>query len=189
MLPPEGKRVLVTGAAGPGIGQACARLFAEQVAEVWVSDRAAPHPEEPKNHDADPIFGRDTMLSPCCNRRVRHDESRAAGHGSRGLDAGVARACLAWWTGAMMRVLVVKDDALLRRADPALPPVLVAGDLAFDSSQREARRGGRRLDLTPKELAVLELLLTARGRVVSAEELLITPPQSGPLSLHRERCP
>jgi DNA-binding response OmpR family regulator len=68
--------------------------------------------------------------------------------------------------------LVARIHALLRRAEPALPPVLVSGDLVFDSSRREACRGGRRLDLTPKELAVLELLLTARGRVVSAEELL-----------------
>ena len=68
--------------------------------------------------------------------------------------------------------LVARISALLRRAEPALPPVLVAGDLTFDSSRREAPRGGRQLDLTPKELAVLELLLAARGRVVSAEELL-----------------
>ena len=68
--------------------------------------------------------------------------------------------------------LVARISALLRRAEPALPPVLVRGDLTFDSSRREACRGGRRLALTPKELAVLELLLAARGRVVSAEELL-----------------
>ena len=35
-----------------------------------------------------------------------------------------------------------------------------------------ATRNGRTLDLGPKEIAVLELLLAASGRVVSAEELL-----------------
>jgi DNA-binding response OmpR family regulator len=35
-----------------------------------------------------------------------------------------------------------------------------------------ATRAGARLALSPKELAVLEHLLAARGRVVSAEELL-----------------
>jgi DNA-binding response OmpR family regulator len=35
-----------------------------------------------------------------------------------------------------------------------------------------ATRGGRRLDLSPKEFAVLECLLGAAGRLVSAEELL-----------------
>jgi DNA-binding response OmpR family regulator len=35
-----------------------------------------------------------------------------------------------------------------------------------------AFRDGRRLDLSPKEFALLECLLAASGRVVSAEELL-----------------
>ena len=35
-----------------------------------------------------------------------------------------------------------------------------------------ALRDGRRLDLSPKEFALLECLLAASGRVVSAEELL-----------------
>ncbi|MBV9379168.1 MAG: winged helix-turn-helix transcriptional regulator, partial [Streptosporangiaceae bacterium] len=35
-----------------------------------------------------------------------------------------------------------------------------------------ATRDGRNLYLAPKEFGVLELLLTAQGRVVSAEELL-----------------
>jgi DNA-binding response OmpR family regulator len=35
-----------------------------------------------------------------------------------------------------------------------------------------ATRGGRRLDLSPKEFAVLECLLSSPGRPVSAEELL-----------------
>ena len=38
--------------------------------------------------------------------------------------------------------------------------------------RRVAFRAGRRLELSPKEFAVLECLLAARGRVVSAEELL-----------------
>jgi DNA-binding response OmpR family regulator len=68
--------------------------------------------------------------------------------------------------------LVARLRALLRRAQPAVPPVLVSGDLEVDTARRQARRGRRQLDLGPKELAVLELLLAAGGRVVSAEELL-----------------
>jgi DNA-binding response OmpR family regulator len=41
-----------------------------------------------------------------------------------------------------------------------------------DPARRDATRAGQRLVLRPKELAVLEYLLAARGRVVSAEELL-----------------
>jgi len=68
--------------------------------------------------------------------------------------------------------LVARVRALLRRAQPALPPVLARGDLTLDPGRRVASRGGRHLDLGPKEFGVLELLLAAQGRVVSAEELL-----------------
>jgi DNA-binding response OmpR family regulator len=68
--------------------------------------------------------------------------------------------------------LVARIRALARRAQPALPPVLDHGDLRLDSAQRIVRRSGRRLDLSAKEFAVLELLLAAQGAVISPEELL-----------------
>jgi len=67
--------------------------------------------------------------------------------------------------------LVARVRALGRRA-PALPPVLSAGDVELDPGRRVARRGGAELALAPKEFAVLEVLLGAGGRTVSAEELL-----------------
>jgi DNA-binding response OmpR family regulator len=69
-------------------------------------------------------------------------------------------------------VLVARIGALARRAQPCIPPVLEAGDVVVDTARRSARRGGEWLELTPKEFGVLELLLAAQGRVVSAEELL-----------------
>jgi DNA-binding response OmpR family regulator len=68
--------------------------------------------------------------------------------------------------------LVARLRALLRRAQPPLAPVLTSGDLRLDPARRNATRGGQALDLGPKEFGVLELLLAAQGRVVSAEELL-----------------
>jgi DNA-binding response OmpR family regulator len=68
--------------------------------------------------------------------------------------------------------LVARIRALSRRAQPPLPPVLRSGDLTLDPAQRVAHRGGRRLDLSAKELAVLELLMSARGAAVSSEALL-----------------
>jgi len=68
--------------------------------------------------------------------------------------------------------LVARLRALLRRAQPAVPPVLVHGDLVLDTARRAASRGGRAVALGPKEFQVLEVLLAAQGRVVSAEELL-----------------
>jgi DNA-binding response OmpR family regulator len=68
--------------------------------------------------------------------------------------------------------LVARIRALGRRTQPAVPPVLVHGDLRLDPSLRIATRAGVRLTLSPKEFAVLEYLLAGRNRVVSAEELL-----------------
>ncbi|MFE4668034.1 response regulator transcription factor [Streptomyces sp. NPDC056716] len=68
--------------------------------------------------------------------------------------------------------LVARIRALARRAHPAVPPVLTHGDLSLSPAEHTVWRGGRQLDLSPKEMAVLELLLAARGAVVSAEELL-----------------
>ena len=68
--------------------------------------------------------------------------------------------------------LVARIRALVRRAQPALPPVLSHGDLRLDPAQRIAHRAGRQLDLSAKELAVLELLLAAQGAVISSEDLL-----------------
>ncbi len=68
--------------------------------------------------------------------------------------------------------LVARVRALGRRAVRPLPPVLVHDDLSLDPSRHVAYRGERRLELSPKEFAVLECLLAADGRVVSAEELL-----------------
>ena len=69
-------------------------------------------------------------------------------------------------------VLVARVGALLRRAQPALPPVLCHGDLMLDTARRRVTRGDRPLALAPKEFGVLELLLAAQGRTVATEELL-----------------
>jgi DNA-binding response OmpR family regulator len=68
--------------------------------------------------------------------------------------------------------LVARVRALGRRATPAAPPVLQAGDLVLDPSKRTVARAGRNVDLTRKEFGVLETLLSAGGVVVSSEELL-----------------
>jgi DNA-binding response OmpR family regulator len=68
--------------------------------------------------------------------------------------------------------LVARIRALARRAVAPLPPTLTSGDVSLDPARRVACRGERRLALSPKEFAVLEHLLAADGRAVSAEELL-----------------
>jgi DNA-binding response OmpR family regulator len=68
--------------------------------------------------------------------------------------------------------LVARIRALARRTQPALPPVLVRGDIRLDTGRRVATRAGRRLELSSKELSVLELLMAADGIVCSPETLL-----------------
>jgi DNA-binding response OmpR family regulator len=68
--------------------------------------------------------------------------------------------------------LLARVRALARRSHPAVPPVLTVRGVTLDPARRAASRDGAPLDLGPKELAVLELLMAAGGRVVSAEELL-----------------
>jgi DNA-binding response OmpR family regulator len=80
--------------------------------------------------------------------------------------------------------LVARLRALGRRRGEALPPVLSAGEVELDPGRRTAMRAGVPLDLAPKEFAVLEALLAARGQVVSPEELVeqVWDEQLDPLS-------
>ena len=80
--------------------------------------------------------------------------------------------------------LVARLRALGRRRGEALPPVLSAGELELDPGRRTATRAGVPLDLAPKEFAVLEALLAARGQVVSPEALVeqVWDEQLDPLS-------
>lgn len=71
-----------------------------------------------------------------------------------------------------LRELVARVRALHRRSGPAVPPVLVQGDLTLDSSRRDVTLRGRPIRLSNKEFGVLEELLRAGGAVVSAETLL-----------------
>ena len=68
--------------------------------------------------------------------------------------------------------LVARTRALARRNGAPRPPVLTAGDVELDPSRRTVTRAGREIDLAPKELAVLEVLMAAGGAVVGPDELL-----------------
>jgi DNA-binding response OmpR family regulator len=68
--------------------------------------------------------------------------------------------------------LVARLRALGRRSNDPTPPVLARHDVVLDRARRTATRGGHFLQLTRKELGVLEVLLAADGAVISSEELL-----------------
>ena len=68
--------------------------------------------------------------------------------------------------------LMARIDALLRRPQPRVDPLLQFGDLVMDRGRRTAQRAGRELNLTIKEFGVLEVLVQQPGVLVSAETLL-----------------
>jgi two-component system, OmpR family, response regulator VanR len=68
--------------------------------------------------------------------------------------------------------LVARLRALARRARPASPPRLTAGDIELDPGRRTVTRAGEPIELAPKEFAVLEALMEADGAVLSNDELV-----------------
>ncbi|WP_353649503.1 response regulator transcription factor [Nakamurella sp. A5-74] len=68
--------------------------------------------------------------------------------------------------------LTARVQALARRVTPRTKPVLECAGITVDHPRHQAFREGGLLDLTPKEFAVLDVLVRAGGEVVSAEELL-----------------
>src|SRR5579862_3300303 len=63
--------------------------------------------------------------------------------------------------------LLMRVKALLRRGSVARSSVLRVGDLEVDRLSQHVKRGGKRIELTPKEYALLEYLATNPGRVFS----------------------
>jgi DNA-binding response OmpR family regulator len=68
--------------------------------------------------------------------------------------------------------LLARVTALVRRSPSPSSVTLDHGDITMNAERQTAQRAGRELALTPREFAVLEVLLRAGPRVVSSEELL-----------------
>jgi DNA-binding response OmpR family regulator len=69
-------------------------------------------------------------------------------------------------------VLVARMRALVRRGAVERPVVVEAGDLRLDPAARRAWRGEAELDLTARELSLLEFLIRRQGVVVSKRTIL-----------------
>ena len=70
--------------------------------------------------------------------------------------------------------LLARVNALLRRSEArvAADPVMIVGDLEIDLLARVVRRGGRKIDLKPREYSLLEYFVRNEGRVITRTMLL-----------------
>jgi DNA-binding response OmpR family regulator len=68
--------------------------------------------------------------------------------------------------------LFARVHALLRRDAGLVPNCSRVGDLTLNREERRVERNGRRIDLTPREFAILEYLMRNAGRPVSRATLL-----------------
>ena len=67
--------------------------------------------------------------------------------------------------------LLARLRALLRRPPLQMDPVLHLGDLAMDTARREVRRGGRLIELSPREFTLLEYLMRHPRHVLTRTQL------------------
>jgi heavy metal response regulator len=68
--------------------------------------------------------------------------------------------------------LLARIRALLRRSPRMAPTVLQCADLVLDPATRRVTRGGKEIDLTPREYALLEFLMRRAGTVVTRSALI-----------------
>lgn len=67
--------------------------------------------------------------------------------------------------------LLARVHALLRRQNGLIPNRSTVGGLTLDREERRVERNGRRIDLTPREFAILEYMMRNAGRPVSRSTL------------------
>jgi DNA-binding response OmpR family regulator len=68
--------------------------------------------------------------------------------------------------------LMARVQALLRRNSGMIPDCSTVGDLQLYRQERRVERNGRRIELTPREFAILEVLMRNAGHPVSRATLL-----------------
>lgn len=83
-------------------------------------------------------------------------------------------------------VLLARIRVLLRRIVSERPAVLTVGSLSLDPGTHEATRDDQRIELTPREFALLEFLMRNAGTVLSKSEIIDhvwDPNFDGPLNV------
>jgi len=68
--------------------------------------------------------------------------------------------------------LSARIQALFRRSKRSASPILAAGDIELDPLAHEVKKAGKKIDLSPKEFAILEYLLRHKNQVVTRTMIL-----------------
>jgi two-component system OmpR family response regulator len=87
----------------------------------------------------------------------------------RGLDAGADDYMTKPFS---LAELAARIRALARRGQPERPTTLAVGQLCLDPARRTAKRGDVDLALSPKEFALLELLMEHPGEVLTRTQII-----------------
>jgi two-component system response regulator VanR len=158
----DGLRLEAIAADIAGDGDSALELLAVNSYDVVVLDRDIPGPngDEIARHLAVGCVGPRVLMLTAADRL----DDKARGFES-GADDYLTKPFA-------FRELVLRLRALGRRPAAGTPPVVDAAGIRLDRFRREVFRDGRYVALTRKQFAVLDVLMTAGGGVVSAEDLL-----------------
>ncbi len=66
-----------------------------------------------------------------------------------------------------LQELLARVRALIRRSADHPSPLIALGDIEIDTAARIVKKGGKPVDLAPKEYALVELLALNRGKLVT----------------------
>ena len=158
----DGLRLEAIAADIAGDGDTALEQLAINTYDVVVLDRDIPGPngdEIARRLAAEPASPRVLMLTAA----DRLDDKAAGFEG--GADDYLTKPFA-------LRELVLRLRALGRRPAASTPPVIEVSGVRLDRFRREVFRDGHYVNLTRKQFAVLDVLMTAGGGVVSAEDLL-----------------
>ena len=71
-----------------------------------------------------------------------------------------------------MEELIARVQAIARRGGGDKLNILQSGDLSVDLISREVKRGGKKIELTPREFSLLEYIMRSPGRVFTRTQIL-----------------
>jgi two-component system response regulator VanR len=158
----DGLRLEAIAADIAGDGETALELLSINTYDIAVLDRDIPGPsgDEVARRIVDSGAGTPILMVTAADRL----DDKASGFGL-GADDYLTKPF-------ELQELVLRLRALDRRRAHNRPPVREIAGLRLDPFRREVHRDGRYVALTRKQFAVLELLVSAEGGVVSAEQLL-----------------